>query len=196
MTSSWTCEVHGPVDPYHAAPRPSDDGLAWLLKVTQVPVWLPWPMPAGWLVTGMTYAGDDRHGGRASALACSGAAPLGGMGELVFVAEEPGVGLGAWMAGLPGPDPGADLLTTQPGARLDAAGWPTPLWEIPRDLEHPADRAAWVGEAGGLWLWLIAWPETADLLVHDSLALVDLRDTGHALDLPYGALSPRLRHPG
>ena len=49
-----------------------------------------------------------------------------------------------------------------------------------------------MGEAAGLWLWLVAWPETADLMVHDDLTLVDLRDTGHALDLPYGALSPHL----
>jgi hypothetical protein len=195
MTSSWMCDKHGAVDPYYPAPRPGPDALAWLLKITRVPVWLPWPLPAGWLVTGMTYAGDDHHGGRASALACSGPAPLGGVGELVLVAEEPGVGLGAWLSGLPDPDPGPGIVTAQPGAHLSASGWPTPLWEVPRDPDLPVDRAAWVGEAGGLWLWLVTWPETADLLVHDNLALVDLRDTGHALDLPFGALSPRLRSP-
>jgi hypothetical protein len=196
MNSSWTCEQHGVVDPYQASPRPGPEALAWVLKATQVPLWLPWPLPIGWLVTGMTYAGDDRQGGRATALACSGPAPLGGVGELVFVAEEPGVGLGSWMSGLAGPDPGSEIVTGPPGARLMAAGWPTPLWEVIGDPDLATDRSAWVGEAGGLWLWLIAWPATADLLVHDNLALVDLRDAGHALDLPYGALSPRLRSPG
>jgi hypothetical protein len=195
MNSWWTCEHHGAVDPYHPAPRPGSDALAWVLNVVRVPVWLPWPLPTGWLVSGMTYAGDDRRGGRASVLACSGPAPLGGVGELLLVAEEPGVGLGSWIAGVAGSDPGPEILTTRPGARLSAAGWPTPLWEVPRQPDRPVNRAAWVGEASGLWLWLVAWPETADLLVHDNLALVDLRDAGHALDLPYGALSPRLRSP-
>ena len=155
------------MDPFQAAPKPGADALAWLLKLTRVPVWLPWPLPPGWFVSGMTYAGDERRGGRASAVACSGPAPFGGVGELLLVAEEPGVGLGAWFAGLDGTDPGPEVVTHPPGARLEAAGWPTQLWSIPRDPDRPVDRAAWVGEAGG-----------------------------HALDLPYGAPSPRLSGPG
>jgi hypothetical protein len=196
MNSRWTCEDHGVVDPFQAAPRPGADALAWLLKLTRVPVWLPWPLPSGWFVSGMTYAGDERRGGRASAVACSGPAPFGGVGELLLVAEEPGVGLGAWFAGLPGTDPGPEVVTHPPGARLDAAGWPTQLWSIPRDPDRPVDRAAWVGEAGGLWLWLVTWPETADLFLLDKLSLIDLRENGHTLDLPYGAPSPRLSGPG
>ena len=196
MNSRWTCEDHGVVDPFQAAPKPGPDALAWLLKLTRVPVWLPWPLPPGWFVSGMTYAGDERRGGRASAVACSGPAPFGGVGELLLVAEEPGVGLGAWFAGLDGTDPGPEVVTHRPGARLEAAGWPTQLWSIPRDPDSPVDRAAWVGEAGGLWLWLVTWPETADLLLLDRLSLIDLREDGHALDLPYGAPSPRLTGPG
>jgi hypothetical protein len=70
---------------------------------------MPWPLPVGWLFTGVAYAGDDRHGGRATAVACSGPGPLGGMGELILVAEELGVGLGARYAGVDGPDPGPYL---------------------------------------------------------------------------------------
>ena len=88
------------------------------------------------------------------------------------------------------------MVTHPPGARLEAAGWPTQLWSIPRDPDSPVDRAAWVGEAGGLWLWLVTWPETADLLLLDRLSLIDLREDGHTLDLPYGAPSPRLSGPG
>ncbi len=196
MNSRWTCEDHGVVDPFQAAPKPGADALAWLLKLTRVPVWLPWPLPPGWFVSGMTYAGDERRGGRASAVACSGPAPFGGVGELLLVAEEPGVGLGAWFAGLDGTDPGPEVVTHPPGARLEAAGWPTQLWSIPRDPDSPVDRAAWVGEAGGLWLWLVTWPETADLLLLDKLSLIDLREDGHTLELPYGAPSPRLSGPG
>ena len=196
MNSRWTCEDHGVVDPFQSAPKPGADALAWLLKLTRVPVWLPWPLPPGWFVSGMTYAGDERRGGRASAVACSGPAPFGGVGELLLVAEEPGVGLGAWFAGLDGTDPGPEVVTHPPGARLEAAGWPTQLWSIPRDPDSPVDRAAWVGEAGGLWLWLVTWPETADLLLLDRLSLIDLREDGHTLELPYGAPSPRLSGPG
>ena len=60
-----------------------------------LPLWCPWPLPPGWTLTGVAWAGDDRTGVRATAVACSGPAPLGGgPADLVFVAEEPGVGLG------------------------------------------------------------------------------------------------------
>src|SRR3954447_10675824 len=195
MNSRWTCEAHGAVDPLQAAPRPGGDALAWLLKHTRVPVWLPWPLLPGWFVSGMTYAGDERRGGRASVVACSGPAPFGGVGELVLVAEEPGVGLGARFAGVDGTDPGPEVVSHPPGARLEAAGWPTQLWSIPRDPDTATDRAAWVGEAGGLWLWLVTWPGTAGLLLPDGLCLVDLCKDEYVRDLPYGAPSPRLSGP-
>ena len=69
------------------------------------PVWLPWPLPPGWLVSGFTGAGDERTGARASAVALSGPNPLGGPADLLIIAEEPGVGLGAGLAGLPAPIP-------------------------------------------------------------------------------------------
>ncbi len=192
MSSQWICEIHGAVHPLRPPVRPSGAVVAGAVAAARVPLWVPWPLPAGWLVTGVTYAGDERTGGRATVLACSGPAPFGGAGELLLVAEEPGIGLGAALAELPGPDPGPDVATRPPGAHVDAGGWPTPLWSPLEDPEGARDRSVWVGEAGGAWLWAILWPETADLLVHDGLCLVDLRDPGFALDLPFGALSPRL----
>lgn len=59
--------------------------------------------------------------------------------------------------------------------------------------EAPPDRAVFAGEALGLWLWAIVWPEQAGLLMYDELVLTDLRDAGAEVDLlPCGALSPRL----
>jgi hypothetical protein len=162
------------------------------VDAAKVPVWLPWPLPSGWLVTGAADAGDERTGGRATAVACSGPAPFGGVGELVVVAEELGVGLGARVAGLPGPDPGHGFEGVTPGARVQTAGWPTALWPLIEDPDQARDCSVWVGEAGGAWLWLVVWPETADLLLHDGFSLVDLRDPAFRLDLPFGALSPRL----
>lgn len=151
-------------------------------------MWLPWPLPDRWLVTGFAYAGDEHTGARACAVACSGPAPLGGPGEMVLVAEEPGVGLGATYAGLPGPDPGEGFGGGAPHAKLHIRGHPAPLWSI----DSGSDRAVFVGEAMGQWLWAVLWPAAAGVLFLERVELTDLRDAGHELDLPYGALSPRI----
>jgi hypothetical protein len=148
-----------------------------------------WPLPRGWVVTGVASAGDERIGTSAVAVACSGPAPLGGPGELLLVAEEPGVGLGAHFAGLAGPDAGGLDANTSPQAKLQAAGHPTALWWVPA----PPDRAVYVGEAQGNWLWLVLWPASAGALLLERLILADLRDlTGEISLLPVGALTPRL----
>ncbi|GGV07488.1 hypothetical protein GCM10010495_19790 [Kitasatospora herbaricolor] len=170
---------------------PSVEALGVAVARSQVPVWLPWPLPVGWLYTGIAHVGDDLSGARATAVACAGPAPLGGFGELVLVAEELGVGLGARYAGLPGPDPGDSVSLYKPAdAKLLAAGRPTPMFHVP---DAPADRAVFAGEARGLWLWAIAWPEQSALVMYDELVLTDLREAGAELDLlPCGALTPRL----
>jgi hypothetical protein len=107
------------------------------------------------------------------------------------VAEELGVGLGARYAGIEGPDPGPHMRTDQPPhVKVLAAGRPTPLWLVE---SSPDDRAVFAGEARGLWLWAIVWPEQSGLMLYDELVLTDLRDAGAELDLlPCGALSPRI----
>jgi hypothetical protein len=187
-SSAWTCDRHGEVLPLHAAAPPTADALKVVIGKAKVPVWLAWPLPKSWLVSGATYAGDDRSGARATVLALSGPAPFGGPGDLIFVAEEPGIGLGARYAGLATADPGAGFMATTPATKIHVKGRPTPLWEI----AAASDRTAFVGEAGGLWLWAVAWPETASLIVHDHLHLVDLREAGHVVDPPFGAPSPRI----
>jgi hypothetical protein len=172
-------------------PAVSAESVAWLVSQAKVPVWLPWPLPRGWLLTGLAYAGDERSGAQAAVIVVSGPAPFGGAGDMVLVAEQPGIGLGAAYAGLPGPDAGFNPIEDHaaPAARIVAAGHPTALWSV----ERPPDRAVFVGEAKGEWLWTVVWPETASLIVYDSLSLTDGRAAGHVLDLPSGALSPRLR---
>ncbi len=190
-SSSWLCDAHGPVHPLQPVAQPTSSHVAGVAAAARVPVWVPWPLPHGWVVTGVATAGDERTGHRATAVACSGPAPLGGMGELVIVAEEPGVGLGAHYAGLAQADPGTELMETAPSAKVHAAGHPTALWWVhSRD-----DRAVYVGEASGVWLWLVLWPDSAGLMVLEDLALTDLRDVlGEVAMLPFGALSPRLSH--
>jgi hypothetical protein len=187
-SSAWTCDLHGEVCPLQPVVQPHAEVLHDVVRRSAVPVWLPWPLPRGWLLTGIAHAGDERTGARAVAVACSGPAPLGGMGELVLVAEEPGVGLGAHLAGLEGPDPGTFDATAPPHAKVHAAGHPTPLWLV----DCPDDRAVYVGEAMALWLWAVLWPASAGHLFVEELLLTDLRDVPPDLELPYGALSPRL----
>ncbi|MET8771485.1 DUF6758 family protein [Streptomyces sp. NPDC004658] len=194
FADAWQCDVHGTVYPLQPVIPPSVEALNVVVHRTQVPVWMPWPLPVGWLFTGVAYAGDDRSGGRATAVACSGPGPLGGPGELILIAEELGVGLGAHYAGIDGPDPGSYMnVEKPPETKVLAAGRPTPLWHVYRT---PDDRAVFAGEALGMWLWAVMWPEQSGLLMYDELVLTDLREAGAELDLvPCGALSPRLLRP-
>lgn len=186
-SSAWQCDTHGAVHPLQPVAQPTQEMVRTVAAQAAVPVWLPWPLPRGWLVTGLAVAGDERTGARAAALACSGPAPLGGVAELVLVAEEPGIGLGARFAGLDGPDGGGIPDGRPPDAKLEAAGHPTAMWS----LVSSDDRAVYVGEALGCWAYAIVWPESAGFLLIDDFALRDLRD-GTVPDLPLGALSPRL----
>lgn len=157
---------------------------------SRVPVWVPDPLPRGWLVTGQRHAGSTPGGACAVAVALSGPSPAGGPADFLIVSEEPGVGLGARYGGLPGPDPagGPDAPGCGPAvARVHAGGHPTALWSCP---SAPPDRAVLVGEAKGLWLWTIAFPVSAALLVEDDLTLCDAREW--LGEVPFGAASPRL----
>jgi len=187
----WRCAEHGAVHPLQPVVPPSVEALGVVVNRARVPVWMPWPLPVGWLFTGVASAGDDRSGGRATAVACSGPAPLGGPGELLLIAEELGIGLGARYAGIPGPDPGAHISLGGPAVtKVLAAGRPTPLWHVEG---APADRAVFAGEAFGLWLWAVVWPEQSGLMMYEELILTDLREAGAEVELvPCGALSPRL----
>jgi hypothetical protein len=186
-SSAWRCDLHGEIHPLALARVPSRNGLGTLLKSARVSVWVPWPLPPGWLVSGFTGAGDERTGARGSAVALSGPNPLGGPADLLIVAEEPGVGLGAGLAGLPGPDPGDGFAAGQPNATVKVANHEAQLWLV--EADH---KAVFAGEVAGSWLWLVMWPDTAGVLLIEPLPLRDLRDREQDLDVPFGALSPRL----
>jgi len=158
-----------------------------VLRTAAVPVWLPWPLPPGWVVTGFAGAGDERSGTRGCAVALTGPNPAGGPGEMLLVAEEPGVGLGARVAGLAGPDPGREFTAGPPDASISFDHHDFPLWHV----EAPG-RAAFAGEIMASWLWLVLWPDTAGMMLMEPIELRDLRDPGQDLDLPYGAKSPHL----
>lgn len=189
FSARWRCDGHGDVVPVQPVPASSRAVIAEIARHANVPVWLLWPLPAGWLVTGVGWAGDERTGARAVAMAYSGPAPRGGPADLVVLAEEPGIGWGSALAGLDQADPGPSLVDGSPAVKLTIGGHPTPLWPA----GAPADRTAYVGEAGGWWLWTIAWPDEAGLVLHGDHGLHDLRDAGWQPDLPFGAPTTRLR---
>jgi hypothetical protein len=193
MSSEWRCLICGPVPPLHVAEHINSDIIESVtIRAKGIPVWCPWPLPTGWMVTGIGWAGDDRSGTRATALACSGPGPLGGPADVLFVAEEPGVGLGNRYAGLTGTDPGPYLQdaleSTAAHAKVRAAGWPTALWAVGTPVD---DRSTYVGEAKGMWLYAIAWPASAGYLFAEDLVLHDLTDWLPG-ELVYGAPSPVL----
>lgn len=207
MRTEWNCARCGAVVPLHRYEHISAEILDAVARAvgpagartraaggaSAVPLWCPWPLLAGWVVTGVAWAGDDRGGARATALAISGPAPFtGGPADVVFVAEQPGVGLGTSLAGISGPDPGPALRdaveTTAAHAKVKASGHPTPLWAV----RSGAGRSAYVGEARGMWLYAIAWPAQAGYVLAEEIQLHDLTDSRPS-ELVFGAPTRRLR---
>jgi hypothetical protein len=176
------------VHPYTVLTHIGVDAVAHVVARATVPLWMPRGLPFGWLCSGVAYAGDERTGACATATCLSGPSPLGGAAELVIIAEEPGVGLGSRHAGLVASDPDTGFDTGRPHAKVMAAAHPTALWSLPAI----DDRAVFVGEAKGLWLWAIVWPASAGILMYDEVSLTDLRDGATELDLGFGVPSPRL----
>jgi hypothetical protein len=197
MASDWRCDRCGPVPPLHLPRRINAQVMATAVKAVTggpepLPLWCLWPPPPGWTVTGVGWAGDDRGGVRASVLAATGPAPLtGGPADLLLVAEAPGVGLASSYAGLASRDPGpllAAAMAGQPaGAKVRAGGHPTSLWSVP----SASGRSAYVGEARGVWLVAVAWPESTGYLLAEDLILQDLADWLPP-ELVFGAPSARL----
>src|SRR6201995_5109541 len=73
MHSDWRCGNCGDGPPFHAAKHIGPDIVEMVLSKTagameRIPLWCPWPLPPGWTVTGVGWAGDDRSGGRAPAV--------------------------------------------------------------------------------------------------------------------------------
>ena len=181
-SSSWRCDSHGSVPPVQPVVQPTPDVLRAAAAADGVPLWMPWPLPRGWLFTGVVTAGDERSGARATAMACSGPAPLGGMGELVLVARR---WASAWARGSPASTgrTRARARRRAPDAKVHAAGLPT-AHVGPRPGPGPEAPAVYVGEALGYWVWAMLWPGAAGFLLIDDFVLTDLRDAGHEVDLP------------
>lgn len=188
FSSAWRCPDHGQVLPLTALRRRDSAAVSHIRDRARVPLWLPDPSPVGWTLSGLAGVGDERSGFRAAVSAHRGPAPLGGVGEWLIVAEEPGIGLGAGYAGsdlTSLPDESADAIP----AKIHAGNHPTALWPVSGVDDG---RSAYVGEADGVWLWLISYPADAGYAVLEDLSIVDVR-TQRVPELVAGEPSDRLR---
>jgi hypothetical protein len=169
--SAWRCGTHGKTLPLVRFSRLEESTIAHIRGHAEVPLWLPDPMPLGWQLAGLAAAGDSRSRYLATVAAFRGPGPLGGIGEWLIVAEEPAIGLGASYAGSSGSTP-QQSAGAMPAAKILVRGHLSSIWPV---LETAPDRSAYVGEAAGVWLWLIGLPADAGYAVLENLAISDLR---------------------
>jgi hypothetical protein len=191
----WACPLHATVQPCWRATEVTYDAFAEHLVLSRgLPTWLTWPLPPGWSVADFGCVGDEGEAPRATYATCSGLTPEDGGVELTVVTEEPGVGLGAHLAGVTHSDPGR-AASDQPAAlRLRVDGMSVPLWPVPRpwhDGEDEADVSVLAGEASGRWLWLVVSPAEAVLGLIDRATLSDASALGpELLAVAFGPAAP------
>jgi hypothetical protein len=167
--SDWRCSRHGRTLPLTVFEHLDSATMSHIRDRAEVPLWLPDPMPVGWLLSGLAAVGDSRSRLRATAVACRGPAPLGGEGEWLIVAEEPGIG---WGAALARTSVAAPPTVDSPAARIAVRGHPIPLWPV---SDSEVDRSVYAGEAAGVWFWLISFPADAGYAVLEDLSVSDVR---------------------
>jgi hypothetical protein len=188
----WSCPDHGVVDPLW---RPDEASYAAFVEhlgaTARFPTYLPWPLSPGWRVTDFAAVGTvDR--GRAAMTCVSGTSALDGPVDVLVIAEEPGTGLGARIAGTVHDDPGAEMSEGPPSVRVRIDSQTVPLWPVSTSgASREWDRSVVAGEAGGRWLWMVMRPASAMLLLRDDWILRDVSGLGPPLvELPFGGPAP------
>ena len=193
---SWACPLHGDVLPCWRAAEVSYDAFAEHLVLSRgLPTWLTWPLPPGWGVSDFGCVGSEGQVPRATFATCSGMTPEDGGVSLTVVTEEPGVGLGAQLAGVTHSDPGRAAWDQPPALRLRVDGASVPLWPVPRPESTSGadgdDRTVLAGEAHGRWLWVVVTPAEAVLGLVDRATLGDASTLGpELLAVGFGAPGP------
>lgn len=186
----WICLEHGEVDPLWRPEKVDYETFAELVgRAGEIPTYLPWPLSPGWTIAEF---GCVAGAAAATVTTVAGISDLDGAVEVTVVAEDPGVGLGARVAGSYHTDPGDQVGIGPPAVRVRADGRPVPLWLVDVDGgEEVLDRAVFAGEAAGRWLWLVIRPASAALLLNDDWLLADVTGFGPtALEMPFGGPRP------
>lgn len=184
------CPMHGTVTPLRRAAAPEYTELVEHLELAgDMPSWLPWPLPLGWAVSDFGVVCPDAGAAVASFMSCGGMTVSDGNVSLTVVTEEPGVGLGARVAGVVHDDPGTQMLGRPVQTRVRAGEATVPLWLVSTttegaggaEQEDPWNRAVLVGEAQGRWLWLVITPASAALGIDAWGPLDDMAGRGPEL---------------
>lgn len=187
----YRCPRHGEVAGLLPAIPFDPTATARLAARSEIPIWYPQPLPTPWLVTGLRWTEDPRGAVSAVAVGITGRGLADGPSDVVIVAEQPGSGLGEALARPGAGGPPADCFAGPAESRIHTGHRSTGLWSVPT----LSDRVAFVGEADGLWLWIVGWPESAWTVVADDLRLCDARDDDAYRRYPIGAPNPRLAAP-
>ena len=188
----WSCPDHGLVEPLWRPSEASYDAFVEQLGATaRFPTYLPWPLSPGWRVTDFAAVGTAERA-RAAMTCVSGTSALDGPVDVLVISEEPGVGLGARIAGTRHDDPGAEIGEGPATMRVRIDSKSIPLWPV---STHSAsgewDRSVVAGEADGRWLWLVLRPASAVMLLRDDWILRDVSRLGPPLvELPFGGPAP------
>ncbi len=164
--------------PEHASYSALEEHLA---RTPGFPTYLPWPLAAGWRIADFGAAGEP---GRvlATLTELHGMSQDDGSVRLTVVAEEPGCGLGARVAGTVHSDPGAQIGERPADARIKVGTSAVPLWTVStHDASHDLDRSVLAGEADGRWLWLVLRPASALLLMQSPWRFADAGAIGTGL---------------
>ena len=185
------CPAHGRQPLLWRPPVSSyDDFTVHLAHAQDFPTYLPWPMSPGWTISDFGVVTGRRP---VATITCSsGTSELDGPVDVFVVAEEAGVGLGARCAGLSGDDPGPEVGEGPPAVRVRIGSQTVPLWPVSTSWDQAElDRAVFVGEAGGRWLWVVLRPASAMLLLRDDWILRDVSGVGPPLvEMPFGGAGP------
>jgi hypothetical protein len=190
--SAWSCPDHGLVEPLWRPDEATYDAFVEHLGATaRFPTYLPGPLSPGWRVTDFAAVGAPGRG-RAAMTCVSGTSALDGPVDVLVVAEEPGIGLGARIAGTAHDDPGPEVGEGPPSVRVRIDSQTVPLWPVSTSASSSEwDRSVVAGEAGGRWLWMVMRPASAMLLLRDDWILRDVSGLGPPLvELPFGGPAP------
>ncbi len=191
--AEFTCAQHGSVVPlWRSATSDYTTFTEVVRRAAELPTYLPWPMSPGWSIADFGCVAGGDGPALATVTTTIGASALDGEVEVTVVSEEPGVGLGSRVAGTETAEPGDAVGQGAASIRVRVDAHAVPMWVLPSsDDDDLLARAAFVGEAGGRWLWLVMRPASAALLLRDDWLLADASGFGpEAIEMPFGGPPP------
>ena len=138
--------------------------LGGLDQESKVPYWVPWPLPYGWLVTGFSGAGDERRGAAVRLSPCPGRTQSAGRPTSSSSPKSRASALARGLAGLKGIDP-VRGSPRRPHATVRVGGTGCLWLVVPGDSAGPGRCAAFAGEVGGGWVWIVFRPDSAAVML-------------------------------